>query len=356
MNKGISAEKIGKRLKNIREKYGYSLSFIEEKTGISKEDIEAFEEGKLSENISLIDIIQRYSRALGLNPIRLFEKDFKYPNVNFRAKFIGDNEKEIIQTVIDFIYLISDYYHDLTGEGLPKVPYYPLMEDNLDIIEDDNEAISHALKVIEKLKKDIPEFQNLKELLKKLKVYVLEVDLYNSIDGFSIYVPDKSIPVIIVNKRIKSVCRKRFTIAHELFHILSDRHKEFPPLAKKIALINEIGEKNLRIREKVANKFAQYMLVPFNEIEKLLRKNKNLFTEKNFKEELMKKYCVSEDVLDFIAKDFRLKTKSFNLKCSCKRIDNDFPNLLDLYNKLKASEEFDEEFLKEIYEEKIGLT
>ncbi len=322
--------RIGRTLKEIRETFGYSVDDVSKKLGVGTEDVERVERGENPQTARFLDVVQKYARVFGLNPVYLFDEDFRYPKVNFRAKFIGTREKKKVPRIIGLVYLVSDFYYDLTDEDLPKLPYYPVSEERLFVNEGNEVAVAKALKIVRSLRED-NNVDTLEDALNVLKIYVLETDL-EKLDGFSIYVPGVTIPVIVVNSRINSECRKRFTLAHELLHLLSDRNKDFPPLAEEKFFVKELKDPALKGREILANKFAQYLLVPFEDVQK------SKFDKKS-KEELMRKYCVSEDVLDHIARDLHKRTESYGLKCECNR-QISYPRFANLLDKLSTEINF----------------
>lgn len=108
------------------------------------------------------------------------------------------------------------------------------------------------------LKKDEP-VNNICSLLEKNGIIVYEMNAYAKFDGISFFT-DKGFPVIVVNKSFSND-RKRFTISHELGHILLHNESNFP--------ISEYRDE--KIKEKEANEFTSEFLMPSNEIRNSLR-------------------------------------------------------------------------------------
>lgn len=106
-----------------------------------------------------------------------------------------------------------------------------------------------------KLEKFEP-IRNIFSLLESSGILLHEVNADEKFDGVS-FITDKGFPVIIVNKNIPND-RKRFTIAHELGHILMHNENNFP-----IA--------SYRDKEKEANQFASEFLMPQEGIKNYLR-------------------------------------------------------------------------------------
>ena len=90
---------------------------------------------------------------------------------------------------------------------------------------------------------------NLTELLEERGIKVLKLDLPSSVDGFTCFVrntSDNKIPVVVCSTA-KSIERQRFTLAHELGHML-------------MGVSNEVDE------EKACHRFAGALLAPRKEL------------------------------------------------------------------------------------------
>ena len=86
---------------------------------------------------------------------------------------------------------------------------------------------------------------NINYLLEKAGIVIVQVDSHEKFDGVS-FISDLSTPVIILNRRMDND-RKRFTLAHELGHIIM--HFDFPV-------------SDYRDKENEANRFASEFLMP----------------------------------------------------------------------------------------------
>src|SRR5690606_5820245 len=91
--------------------------------------------------------------------------------------------------------------------------------------------------------------KNIFSLLEKNGIIIYELDTIEKFDGVS-FVTKEGYPVIIVNKNYSND-RKRFTIAHELGHLLMHDDKNFP--------ISEF--RTDKIKENEANVFASEFLM-----------------------------------------------------------------------------------------------
>ena len=137
---------------------------------------------------------------------------------------------------------------------------------------------------------------NLNKLLKALNIeLVKDSTLEDSISGFGVV--DGENKGIAVNRN-QSTVRQRFTIAHELGHILLHRDKTFTVQKGPTTYFRSSLDLEERWREKEANYFAACLLMPedlvrlkFNEYES------ELFTDEDVLYELKKDFKVSEPAM-----------------------------------------------------------
>ncbi|MDM1408589.1 XRE family transcriptional regulator [Myroides sp. DF42-4-2] len=118
--------------------------------------------------------------------------------------------------------------------------------------------VAEYTRKIMKLKSDEP-VKDIYSLIERYGVIVCELDLNEKIDGVS-FISDEGYPIIIVNENYSND-RKRFTVAHELGHILMHDERNFP-------ISDFRTEKD---KENEANVFASEFLMPENAIKNQLR-------------------------------------------------------------------------------------
>lgn len=111
--------------------------------------------------------------------------------------------------------------------------------------------------------------KNIFTLLENNGIIIYEIDEIEKFDGLS-FITKNGFPVIIINKKFSND-RKRFTLAHELGHILMHNEQNYP--------VSEFRE-----REKEANEFASEFLMPASSIKNSLRgiKLNDAITLKNY--------------------------------------------------------------------------
>ena len=117
------------------------------------------------------------------------------------------------------------------------------------------EYIANYTRRLLKVNVDEP-IKNIFSILETAGIIIYEINDDEKFDGVS-FITDKGNPIIIVNKNFSND-RKRFTIAHELGHILMHNENNFPI-------------SSYRDKEKEANQFASEFLMPENYIKNSLR-------------------------------------------------------------------------------------
>ena len=156
---------------------------------------------------------------------------------------------------------------------------------------------------------------DMKRLLKSNKITFIERDLPDDISGVSMITKERK-KFIIVNKN-QSENRKKFTIAHELGHILlrhstslnTQKHADSKKTSQ-ILFRNQNSSNGSDWKEVEANRFAAALLMPRNlldlEIEKIQNNNsKNYLSEEDV--------CKLSDIFEVstIAMSVRLTSLGF---------------------------------------------
>jgi Zn-dependent peptidase ImmA (M78 family) len=168
-------------------------------------------------------------------------------------------------------------------------------------IEEGFSPIVCAKNVRKKLKIDSDQpIKDIFNLFESNGIIIYEIETDEKIDGVS-FITKKGFPVIVINKNFSND-RKRFTLAHELGHIIM--HYSFPiPTYRETEL------------EKEANAFASEFLMPSNEIKNQLKNLKlsDLSFLKNYWLTSMRSIIYKSFELKCISKD---KYTYFNIEFS----------------------------------------
>ncbi len=246
-----------KHLKNMEHK---QLIFAREYRGLSQTD--------LSENISGLSQsnLSKFEKGFGVLSEEVQSKIIKF--LNFPSDFYNRKINSIIEnanyrkratvskTVVQKFenkcrligYLVDEFS---TSIEWPDFTLSPL---NVEEGFSPKYVANYNRKLL-KLSKDEP-VKNIFSMLESHGILIYEIDEIEKFDGVS-FISDKGFAIIIVNKNFSND-RKRFTIAHELGHILLHNENNFP-----ISLYRD--------KEKEANEFASELLMPENEIKNSLK-------------------------------------------------------------------------------------
>ncbi len=246
--------KIGNKIRELRIGKGYTQEDLAMLTGFSKSYIQKFEENKREINTSqLVKLANGLSVAISdiLSSSNIYTKDFKFSNIEFRDKKSLYNEDEFIKSIASDLYPKFYAYETLEDILEEEIKFKnPIM--NEDDISDSDSIEFLAKKLRKKWKFGNTPIYDLIGFLEDLGIKIFEVDREENFVGFSCWM--KKSPVIVLNVRNKDIPRRRFTILHEVSHLL---------LNFDSTLSNEIIER-------FCDQFAGAMLLPETALQEYL--------------------------------------------------------------------------------------
>ncbi len=250
---GDSMNDVGKNLKRIRLLKNLSLKEAGLLLNMSAPAVSKYEKGEIHPNS---EKLIEFANAYDVNVLDLL-KSYKIPEMKFNAfrkkqRLKGENLnllKEIIQNkVADYIEVVELNEIKISNN---KIKQYICNNDN------DAEIAAEEFRNDYKLSINQP-IPDLINVLENLGILIIEIDntngRFSDFDGLSEVVKD--IPLIVLLSNIAGE-RQRFTIAHELAH-----------------LVLNINNKNLN-EEKLCNKFASSLLMPKEAVIKEFGKSRN---------------------------------------------------------------------------------
>lgn len=323
------------RLKNARLRNGFSLQQVADQVGLSKQMISKYEMGlSMPGSETLINL----SRLLRVRIDHLFQKsDYVIGEISFRkrSKLRGKRElalKEIIRTKIEQYFLIEDQL------GISHEFKNPLVENQISSVE---QAQNAAYLLKEKWHIGQDAIFNAVGLLEEKHIKVIEIeDFTGDFDGLATWV-DGKYPLIVLSKTAP-VERKRFTLFHELGHIVLSMNKE--------------THSN---QEKYCHAFASEMLLSReNLVMELGSSNRRRIYIEEIKN-LQIKYGMSISAIVYKLGDMEFLSKeqirNFFIKL---RSDQSFKNEVDYprYQGIEHSNRFENLVLRALSEESISLS
>ncbi len=234
---------IGQRLKLARSAAGLSLRGLEERIG-SRVTAQAIGKYERDESMPGSGVLIALADALDVSVDYLVgDQEMVLEAVDFRKKRRTSKreESQVEATVLHFLerYLLVEELLNL-----PSVEWHSPREAPYPVMRDVSEADRAARSLRDHWGLGNDPIPNLVELLEEQGIKVLAVDLTN-IDGLTARVRrigKGALPVIVVNRKEWGE-RQRFTLAHELGHLVMD----------VTAKVNE---------EKAAHRFAGAFLMP----------------------------------------------------------------------------------------------
>ena len=235
---------IGKRLKLARAAAGLSLRDLAEKIGnrVSAQQIGKYER---DEDVPGSGVLIALSHALGVSVDYLVgDQEMVLEGVEFRKKQIT-SKKEQAQIQAQALHLIERYLMVEEILGLSSAKWDKPREAPFPVREI-AEAEMAAQFLREHWNLGIDPITNLVELLEERGIKVLIVDSKENIDGLAAQVRrsrGEPVPVIVIRSGVHGE-RQRFSLAHELGHMVMDIQ----------------GDE--KFREKAAHRFAGAFLMP----------------------------------------------------------------------------------------------
>lgn len=227
------------RLKSARIKTGLSQQELAVQLAVTKQAVSKYENGKMLPESTLLI---RLASVLGQKADYFFRPfTISLENVEFRKRDrLGERSVESIK-----IEVADQLERYLELEELLQIPSgfdNPLKSA---IVQSPEETEDMAIQLLMHWQTGINPLSNVVELLEDKGVKVVEIDADPDFDGLSAWVKG-NIPIIVLNRSMDDVVRKRFTALHELGHLLLN----IPP---------ETSYKN---REKICHRFAGALLIP----------------------------------------------------------------------------------------------
>lgn len=238
---------IPERLKDARIYRGYSQQELADKIDITRQAISSYEKGKKNPSI---EVLTNISMELKF-PFDFFYKDVEKQEIEpvyfFRSMSIPKKTKEML-------YKKMEYFNSEILGFCNR--YINLSKNNLiEINKKEFFSQDKIREIVEELRGkwgiyDSP-INDLMYLMQKNGCIISYINLNSDkTDGFSCWIEDR--PIILINNVKNSATRLRFTLAHELGHIILHKNLD--------------SNESLKEREAEANFFAGELLFPTDQV------------------------------------------------------------------------------------------
>lgn len=205
----------GSRLKHARKMAGVSLQHLSDllENRVTKQSLNKYEQGVMKPGT---DILFSISKALSVKPeYFLKESLLEMGEISFRkrAALSKSIEESIVEKARDYV----ERYLELEDLlGVQTNFKNPISENAISNKEQVKQA---AIKLREAWKLGAGPLSNLVEMLEMKGVKVQMVHESDHFDGFAAF-SENQIPIVVINTLGRHVERIRFTIIHELAHII----------------------------------------------------------------------------------------------------------------------------------------
>lgn len=232
---------IGINLKRIRLLKNLSLNEAGKLLNMTATAVSKYEKGEIiPDSKKLID----FANAYNVNSIDLL-KVYNAPKMKFnsfrkRKRLVGQNLELLENLIQDEVAKYLEVI-ELNNTALQSIKLKKYLCNSLEDAENAANDFRNFIKISNK--QPISDLTNIFENLGIVIIHIKNPDgRFNDFDGLSEFV--NNIPVIVILDGIKDGARQRFTIAHELGHLLLNIKDE------------ELDE------EKLCNRFASALLMP----------------------------------------------------------------------------------------------
>lgn len=294
----------GDRLRKARIYNGLTLTELAERTGLSKQSVSLYENGK---NIPDYQRVAALSRELGFPFDFFFQRDkisTKTETTYFRSQATTTKKDRSAQSVklemVASMYEVLWNYVEFPGYTDPQVSF-----EGFDTVEECStyEAVTAMEEVAQKVRKHWnlgnDPIKNLQYVLEQHGILVTCIDTdEDTIDAFSqrTTVDNADVYIIAIALSKQFECRIRFDMAHELGHIVLHPWSED---------LDSIPKDEFKARERQANMFASAFLLPRDSFGKDVSKYP---TNLEYYGYLKKKWKVSIQAMLYRAHQLRIIT------------------------------------------------
>lgn len=281
---------LGIRLKLARKMAGMSLQELSDQLNnlVTKQSLNKYELGVMRPTN---DVVIEISRILKVKPEYFLKKNIiKIEKVSFRKKASLSRkiEESIVEKAKEYVERFSEIENILNEENEFDNPLKEIVIND----GDDVEKASLMLRSFWRL--ELNPIMKLVELLEVKKIKVLLIDEVDDVDGFSFFASN-NIPVVVVNIRKKSNDRIRFTIIHELAHLL-------------LVFKEGISEREIEL---LCHRFASSFLLPMKNLFEIIGGKHRSYISINELIRIKESYGISIRAIVYRLNDLNIITQNY---------------------------------------------
>ena len=205
----------GTRLKLARKMAGMSLQDLSNALGnrVTKQALSKYEQGDMNPNT---EVLLSIAKAFNLKPdYFLKKKSLELGQVQFRkrAALSSKEEEALIERMRDYVERYMELEEILNVQSVFVNPLEGFE------IREKADVEKAAIKLRKEWNLGDNPIPNLSEMLELKGMKIIQINDVDAVDGFAAFT-STGIPIVVVNKKDKSIERIRFTIIHELAHLL----------------------------------------------------------------------------------------------------------------------------------------
>ncbi|MDZ4702324.1 MAG: XRE family transcriptional regulator [Saprospiraceae bacterium] len=252
-----SDNSFGTRLKLARKMAGMSLQDLSNVLGnkVTKQALSKYEQGDMNPTS---EVLLSIAKTLKLKPdYFLKKKSLELGQVQFRKRAALPKKEEdaLVERVRDYVERYIELEEILNVQSAFVNPLEGFE------IREKADVEKAAIKIRKAWNLGDNPISNISEMLELNGIKVMQIHDVDSVDGLAAFT-STGIPIVVVNKKGKPIERIRFTIIHELAHLL---------------LNLSVLEGNHKIEEEWCHFFSSCFLIPSHMLRKMIGEGKRTY-------------------------------------------------------------------------------
>ncbi|MCB0518178.1 MAG: ImmA/IrrE family metallo-endopeptidase [Lewinellaceae bacterium] len=252
-----SKNTFGIRLRLARKMAGMSLQDLSDAliNKVTKQALSKYEQGAMNPTT---DVLLSISKALKVKPDYFLKKNtLELGEVQFRkrANLSKKDEEALVERVRDYVERYMELEQILCVQNTFVNPLEGFE------IKEKADIEKAAIKLRNDWNLGVDPIPNISEMLELKGIKVIQIDDNDAVDGLAV-LTSNGIPIVMVNKKDKPIERIRFTIIHELAHLLLN-----------LSVLNG----NKKLEEEWCHFFSTCFLIPSDVLHRMIGNGKRSY-------------------------------------------------------------------------------